>query len=174
MLENEKAQFALDAVCCEIRADPEGYDQGSWGNGAPDCETPGCIAGYLVATTSTGREAYERLTKGMGPDDGTGNGERGDALRQAATEALGLEQPPRLFEPDWPTEWLEAAGLPPGSDVVGLRVEPGPDTALAVMSAIIDGDLDEALEPSTGFGDSEQEPKNERPAGPADGSPAAD
>ena len=142
MLKNEKALSALNAVCCHIRADPESYDQGEWGNGAPDCETPGCIAGYLVAVTRAGREAYERRTKALGAD--ISDSQRGDAVREAATEALGLEQTPRLFQPDWPREWLEAADLEPEADF-GRRIEPGPDTALAVLSAIMDGDLDEAL-----------------------------
>lgn len=170
MLENEKALSALDAVCCHLRADPGSYDQGDWGNGTPDCETPGCVAGYLVAVTRAGREAYERLTKPLGPN--ASDTQRGDAVREAATEALGLDETPRLFEPDWPREWLEAADMVPG-DRLSKRIEPGPDTALAVLGTIMDGDLDEALRPSTSFGEPGEAPKEERRDAPRSSTPGA-
>ena len=162
MLSNEKALIAVDAVCCHLRNDPGSYDQGDWGNGTPDCETPGCIAGHLVAATKIGREGYERRTRSRGAD--ASDTQRGDAIRKAATEALGLEETPRLFEPEWPREWLNAADLIP-EDPEWSRVEPSADTALAVLGAIMDGDLDEALAPSKGSASPDRRPSRRNPTG---------
>lgn len=144
MLKNETTSSALEAVCDHLQANPDTYDQAAWGNGIPSCNTPGCIAGHVVAATKKGHEAYRRLTSRPGITED----ERRDAVRAAATEGLGLEKTPRLFEPEWPRNWFTTADIRLAENHM-KQVEPSPEIALAVLYAIRDGDLDEALEPST-------------------------
>ena len=144
---SEKGQIALDAVCCQLRTDPESYEQGEWGAGnEPDCDTPACVAGHIVATMKSAKAGYRRRLDELG---GTATKtERDDAIRDAATETLGLKETPRLFEPQWPREWLERAGGTPEHPLI-RKIEPSADEAMMVLETIMDGELDEALEPST-------------------------
>ena len=143
---NEQTQAALEIVQARLERDPESYDQGEWGNTDPDCETPGCIAGHIVAGVDSARKGYERRLKAMA--DRTDPTAREDAIRDAATEALGLETAPRLFESRWPPVWIEKAG---GEVHLTALEITGPSTeeALVVLEAVLTGRLDEVLEPST-------------------------
>ena len=143
---NEQAEAALEIVEARLERDPESYDQGEWGNTVPDCETPGCIAGHIVAGVDSARKGYERRLKRM--VDRTDPTAREHAIRDAATEALGLKTAPRLFESQWPPVWIEKAG----GEVHPIALEiTGPTTeeALVVLEAVLAGQLDEVLEPST-------------------------
>ena len=106
---NEKGQIALEAVCSELREVPDGYDQSEWGvNSKLSCSTPSCVAGYIVATMKCAQAGYERRIQ-----KAEGEATRADhenAIRDAATETLGLKATPRLFDPQWPREWIKRAG----------------------------------------------------------------
>ena len=143
---DEQGCIALEAVCCELGSNPESYEQSAWGRGGkPDCNSPECIAGHIVYTTTKGQDAYARklcMIEGVPTSTDVQN-----AIRDAATETLGLSAVPRLFEPEWPKQWLEqGGGIPehPGF----WQIEPSADEAVIVLQTIIDGELDEALDPS--------------------------
>ena len=142
----EQTQAALEIVPARLERDPESYDQGEWGNTEPDCKTPGCIAGHIVAGVDSARKGYQRRLKAMA--DPTDSRARENAIRDAATDALGLETAPRLFEPQWPAQWIEKTG----GEVHAIIFEiTGPTTeeALVVLEAALTGELDEVLQPST-------------------------
>ena len=143
---DEQGCIALEAVCFQLGSNPESYEQSAWGNGCePDCNSPECIAGHIVSTMTKGHAAYERklrMIEGVPTSTDVEN-----AIRDAATETLGLTAVPRLFEPEWPREWLEQAGCIPEHPEF-REIDPSADEAVIVLLTIIDGELDEALEPS--------------------------
>ena len=142
---NQQGRKALEIVRARIEREPESYGQCEWGNTRPDCDTPACIAGHIIAGVETARKGYERRLAAA--DDPNDTEQRDDAIRDAATEALGLERAPRLFNPDWPPEWIEKAGSkvhPVALDITG----PLPEEAVLVLDAVLTGELDEALEPA--------------------------
>ena len=143
---SEDGHIALDTVCGRLHDDPESYEQAAWGTGGrPDCNTPGCVAGQIVATMKSANAGYKRRIKELGRT--ATRTEHEDAIRDAATDALGLDRTPRLFEPEWPREWIERAGGQ--AEHATLRdIEPCADKAIMVLQTIMDGELDEALEPS--------------------------
>ena len=152
---SDDVYIALDAVRSRLEEKPDGYEQATWGNNEePSCETPGCIAGHIVATVKDAQKGYRRRIQGL--KDGGTTSEHEDAIRDAATEALGLDKTPRLFEPTWPIKWFEKAGYST-KDVLLPRIEPRPEDAIAILSAILEGDLEEALEPSRTL---DEEPDN--------------
>ena len=143
---NEQGHIALEAVCFALGSNPESYDQSAWGSGGKlECNSPECIAGHIVSAMTKGHAAYARklrMIEGVPTSTDVEN-----AIRDAATETLGLTAVPRLFEPEWPREWLEQGGGIP--EHPGFReIEPSADEAVIVLQTIMDGELDEALEPS--------------------------
>ena len=157
---SQEGQIALDAVCCQLRADPESYEQSQWGaGGKPNCDTPVCVAGHIVATIKSADAGYKRR---LGELDSTATRtQQKNAIRDAATEALGLKETPRLFEPQWPREWLERAGSRP-EHAMFREIEPAAAEAIMVLETIMDGELDEALEPSRMLHERPEEAKEER------------
>ena len=157
---SQEGQIALDAVCSQLRADPESYEQSQWGAGRkPNCDTPVCVAAHIVATIKSAHAGYKRRLGEL--DSRATRSEQSKAIRDAATEALGLNETPRLFEPQWPREWLERAGSTP-EHAMFREIEPSADEAIVVLQTIMDGELDEALEPSTMLHERPEEGNEER------------
>ena len=143
---NQKGLLALDAVCCQLEAEPASYEQGEWGaDDKPSCDTPGCVAGHIVATIKSANARYKRrIAELKGTATKT---DHENAIQDAATEALGLKETPRLFEPEWPCQWIEKAGGTTEHWILP-DIEPSADDAIMVLQTVMDGKLDEALEPS--------------------------
>ena len=135
---------ALETVRTRIAQKPENYEQDAWGNTHPDCDTPGCIAGHIIARVASAREGYKRrMAEAHDPGD---ERVRDDAIRDAATEALGLTTAPQLFDPRWPPNDREGRGK---SHPVALEITgPMAEDAILVLDAVLSGRLNEALEPS--------------------------
>ena len=146
---SENGRFALETVMERLAEEPDTYDQAEWGDsGLPDCDSGRCVAGHIVATVTKAGNAFDRRLRMV---DGTPTRtDVQDAIRGAATECLDLDEPPRLFDPEWPREWLEVAGCIPQHPAFRL-IEPSADEAAMVLGAILDGDLDEVLAPSEGL-----------------------
>ena len=64
---------------------------------------------------------------------------------------LGLKEPPRLFESQWPSEWVDDACGRVGKErwPFGPDYDPFPYEAAAVIKAVIEGKLQGALAAST-------------------------
>lgn len=75
---------ALDA----IRQSPETYDQLTYGLGSISCNTPGCVAGHIIADNAELRNELKRKLDG---EDLTVDAEYkiGTAIHEIATKALG-------------------------------------------------------------------------------------
>ena len=129
-----RQQRILAGVRESICRAPESYDQGDWRVGEPTDDDPGCIATHIIAQDP----ALLSEARGREPDDGRYSAE------EVATKALGLEQPPRLFNGLWPPSWFRAAGLARESD---SYAKPDADDAVAVLDAVLSGRLAGVLKP---------------------------
>ena len=129
----EQQKRALGRARTRIGNEPRSYRQQCWGTGPADCNTPGCVAGHIVASDP------ERLDRVMKLDR---SWLRREAVEREAHAALGLEDSPALFSAAWPKRWLRTAGVnAPGP---GWR-HPTAREAAAVLSAVLDGKILDAL-----------------------------
>ena len=136
---------ALDA----IRQSPETYDQLTYGLGSISCNTPGCVAGHIIADNAELRNELKRKLDG---EDLTLDAEYkiGTAIHEIATKALGGFGDPLLFLSDWPVAWLkdanEANGEPDIPTHGNKMFLPTPNEAIKVLEGILDGRIQEALD----------------------------
>ena len=70
------------------------------------------------------------------------------ATAEAATKTLGLTLTPMLFEGIWPLEWAQTVGISNPEMDGDAHFAPKPDGAVAVLNAVLDGKLPDALEMS--------------------------
>ena len=139
-------EIALDAVAIELGENPDEYDQSQWGD--TDCGTACCIANKIVMLTTPGRRWYEEYKKKSTAEKGSHEW-RQETIGAAATRVLGLKEPPRLFDPDWPMTWIEKAyESEPDTRYAGCKTDPTAKAAAMVLRTIMDGELPEALEAS--------------------------
>ena len=143
MTATDRQRTLLKTTRTRIADDPASYRQGAWGNGRPECGTPGCIAGHIIAVDA------ERQARVLGIDEEA----RDSAIEREATSALELETTPKLFDPVWPREWQFLCGrrarpatTPP---MAPHCFRPDAKDAVAVLDAILDGRIEDPLDKST-------------------------
>ena len=130
----EQQRKALSDVRARIAAAPHTYSQRDWGTLDTECRTPACIGGHMVAADA---ERHARVL--AQPRE-----HREGAVIDEAKHALGLERLPELFYASWPREWFAASGQLPRR---AKRAVPSAGEAVAVLDAILDGRITDALAP---------------------------
>ena len=121
----------LQATREHIEKHPETYLQTCWGDGRPNCRTLGCVAGHMVAANPELRAEVDSC-RAAGSS----------AVLVVATEALGLPGTPPLFGITWPEAWFASANAP---DAAKGDASPTAEQATAVLNAVIDGRITDAL-----------------------------
>ena len=176
MAVNERAKELLHDARTAIRSEPRSYAQHGWGDAAPSCESPCCVAGHIVAAKTKRTKLNQEKTEEAASrtqswlqsrhadakayatkqDPGlTSDAANVRAARHgtgfAATHALGLEEVPRLFDATWPPAWIEETTKRPADKarMFAGKISPNAEEAAAVLLAIIKGGLPDALYAST-------------------------
>ena len=178
MAVNERAKELLEDARTAILSEPRSYAQHGWGDAAPSCESPCCVAGHIAAAKArritlnqeNTEEAASRTQSWLQlrHADAMAYATRQDprltsfaanvlAARHgtgfAATHALGLVRVPRLFDATWPTAWIEETSKRPADKdrLFAGKISPNAEEAAAVLLAIIEGGLPDALYASTSY-----------------------
>ena len=132
-----------------IKRRPETYDQMTYGTGTINCETPGCVAGHIVETdVGLQAELSERIT--CADLSVAQKGQVAGIVNDLATTALGTGKNPLLLRGCWPTAWLNLAAKPNKERRKGVGDDPtfvpSPKEAVLVIDAILNGQIQGALE----------------------------
>ena len=114
-----------------IAAAPRTFRQERWGNTAEGCGTPCCVAGHIVADDA---EAVARIRK-------AGSYRRAWLIATEAAKALGTARTP-LFDSAWPKDWFTRAGIETTREGAAI---PNANNAVAILDAIMDGRIDDAV-----------------------------
>ena len=132
-----------------IRKHPGGFNQAQIDRPREDCPPGGCTASYLVAVSDRARKLFEgrfRTPLVMPADQRRDNELRdpeGNVLL-SASYAIGHRKVPRLFKADWPAGWYSTAGR---DEPATSSQQPTAEDAVAVLDAVANDKLPEALEP---------------------------
>ena len=126
-----------------IERNPAKYNQTSFGIGAVDCATPGCIAAHIVAAEpALARQAGLDLGE-MDANSAADREVAGDYISKMAQRALGVSRRPQLFYSEWPATWQ------PGPESADRGTEtdwiPSADDAVRVLDEILAGNITNAL-----------------------------
>ena len=159
----EQQQRLLTNAREAIRSQPESYNQMQYGTGVPDCGSPGCIAGHVVAgDRELSDELNEQLkAEGQGREDGRESlkearenlkDRAAGAIQRIASRVLRTEHRPWLFRSSWPIEWRQKADLPHNPRLpsdAGFFC-PTWREAIQVLDGILDGRIDDAFDAGWG------------------------
>lgn len=150
MLPNERK--TLEATRALIAAHKERFDQRRIRLPGPAGEPPaGCVASFVVAASDRGVKLFDgalhpALVIPTHRQHGDGPKECAGSVVLAASYALGHQIRPRLLYTEWPEYWFKTAGIR-GAEAAAHRERiASADEAIAVLDAVLDGKLDEALE----------------------------
>ena len=133
----------LSQALASISNQPDSYEQMKYGTGRIDCNSPACVAGHIVAADRQCRNALsEALKTQLLPDC------EWQHIRRIAREGLNLDNSPAVFASWWPTDWCTRANTPrPERNANESWMVPEVATAIAVLTAVLDGRITDALAP---------------------------
>ena len=133
----------LKAAMVSIRYSPGSYNQMCFGGPDPDCNSPACVAGHIANGDPESRqllsEELASRTEVLASES-----EAARLIQKRAEAALGVTAHPRLFQGRWPRAWLLTAGRKLPQRPADLLL-PTAEDAIAVLQAILDGRITDAL-----------------------------
>ena len=136
-------RYLLIATMLRIKREPKSYNQESFGQGILSCDSPACIAGHIVAADAASLAKVQELLPTC-----QSYTQKAQTIARLAETALKIPEMPKLFGARWRRDWFDKAEVTvPDARQHNEWLVPDTDDAIAVLTAILDGRIEDALTP---------------------------